>query len=382
MACASGLAIASNYYVQALLPDMRSDLGLSAGLAALLISTAQIGYGIGLALILPLGDLLERRRLVTVLMCLTGLGLAALGAARSAAALLAAIFFVGTTTVVAQVLTVFAAGLVPDRVRGRVVGAVMSGFSAGVLLARTVSGLLAEVIGWRWVYAVVAALTFLVALGLRAALPPSTPNSTMRYGQLLRSTGRLLLDEPVLRMRAVYCSSSFAAFSVLWASIALLLSAPPYNFSTGRIGLIGLIGGVGLFASPIVGWLSDRGAARAATRAGAALITLAWLPLALGGDSLGWLVVGVAMICAGHQCLMVASFGEIYRVRPEARSRMNAALMVTYFVAGATASTVAAGVYPSFGWNGVCVAGVTVAAVSLALSLFEHRAVTTPAISK
>jgi predicted MFS family arabinose efflux permease len=382
MATASGLAVASNYYVQALLPDMRNDLGLSAGLAALLISTAQIGYGVGLLAVLPLGDLLERRRLVTVLMALTATGLAAIGIARSPAALLAAIFFVGTTTVVAQVLTVFAAGLVPDRVRGRVVGAVMSGFSAGILLARTVSGLLAEVIGWRWVYGAVAVLMLGVTLALRAALPVARPNTPMRYGALLRSTGRLLLDEPVLRMRAVYCSSSFAAFSMLWASIALLLSAPPFDFSTGQIGLIGLIGAVGLFASPVVGWLSDRGAAPAATRVGAALLTLSWLPLALGKHSLGWLIVGVAGLCGGHQCLMVASFGEIYRIRPEARSRMNAALMVTYFVAGATASTVAAAVYPAFGWHGVCLAGAAAAAVSLVLSIVERRPVKDPATSR
>jgi predicted MFS family arabinose efflux permease len=382
MATASGLAIASNYYVQALLPDMRHDLGLSAGLAALLISTAQLGYGIGLLLILPLGDLLERRRLVTVLMTLTGLGLAALGAATSAAALLAAIFFVGAATVVAQVLTVFAAGLVPERVRGRVVGGVMAGFSAGVLLARTVSGLLAEVIGWRWVYGGAAVLMCLTAFVLHTALPRSRASSRMRYDELLRSTGRLLLQEPVLRVRAIYCSSSFAAFSILWASVALLLSAPPYDFSTGEIGLIGMIGAVGLVASPIVGWLSDRGATRAATRVGAALITAAWLPLRLGGHSLGWLVVGVAAICAGHQCLMVASFGEIYRIRPEARSRMNAALMVAYFLAGATASTVAAAVYPAFGWGGVCVAGALAAAVSLVLSVLEHHPVTALAPSR
>jgi predicted MFS family arabinose efflux permease len=188
-----------------------------------------------------------------------------------------------------------------------------------------------------------------------------------------------LVDEPVLRVRAIYCSSSFAAFSMLWASVALLLSGQPFGYSTGKIGLVGLIGAVGLFASPIVGWLSDRGSARAATRVGAVLITAAWLPLQLGRYSLGWLIVGVAAICAGHQCLMVASFGEIYRIRPEARSRMNAALMVTYFVAGATASTVAAGVYPAFGWNGVCVAGAVAASVSLVLSVVEHRSTTTPA---
>jgi hypothetical protein len=115
---------------------------------------------------------------------------------------------------------------------------------------------------------------------------------------------------------------------------------------------------------------------------GAALITAAWLPLRLGEHSLGWLVVGIAAICTGHQCLMVASFGEIYRIRPEARSRMNAALMVTYFLAGATASTVAAAVYPAFGWGGVCVAGALAAAVSLVLSILEHRPVTALAPSR
>jgi predicted MFS family arabinose efflux permease len=373
MATASGLAIASNYYVQALLPDMRSSLGLAAGTAALLISAAQLGYGVGLALILPLGDLLERRRLVTALMLAVAVGLATIGAAQSVALAFAAVVFVGMVTVVAQVLTVFAASLVREEVRGRVVGAVMSGFSAGVLLARTASGLLAEAIGWRGVYVLACAVMAAATLALRASLPVSRPVLTLGYRLLLTSTAAMFGREPVLRRRAVYCSSSFAAFSTLWAAVALLLSGPPYHYSTGRIGTVGLIGVVGLVASPLVGWLSDRRASHVATRAGALLITTAWLPLWRGGHSFGWLVVGIALIVAGHQCLMVTSFGEIYRLPPELRSRLNAALMVTYFVAGAGASTAVAGLWPAFGWSGVCVAGATCAAVSVALSVTERR---------
>jgi predicted MFS family arabinose efflux permease len=264
------------------------------------------------------------------------------------------------------VLVPFSASLAPDYERGRVVGMVMSGLLIGILLARTVSGALAGVGGFRVVYVAAAAAMFVQALVVRATLPTWREATTMGYPALLGSVFRLLADEPVLRRRAQYGLLSFGCFGALWTSVAFLLSRH-YHYSTPVIGLFGLVGAAGALAATGAGRLSDRGWARRSTLGTATLLVVSWLLLWWGHSSLVALIFGIAVLDVGAQGLHITNQGEIYKLRPEARSRLTSAYMVLYFVGGGVGSAGSALAYDRLGWDGVCLVGALFALGALAL---------------
>lgn len=378
MALATGLAVANNYYAQPLLADIGRSLHMGAGEAGLIVTMAQVGYAAGLLLLLPLGDLFERRRLTVVLCLGTALSLLAIAGAPTGGTLLAAAAAVGVCSVLAQVLVPFAASVAPAAERGRVVGMVMSGLLVGILLARTVSGALAGAGGFRVVYVAAAGAMFVLAAVLRLALPsyrqaPAQPDGA-GYVALLASVVRLLREEPVLRRRSQYGLMSFGSFSVLWTSMAFLL-AHHYHYSTPVIGLFGLVGAGGALAATAAGRFSDRGWARRATLGASLLLIGAWALLWWGGGALVPFVAGVLVLDVGAQGLHITNQGEIYKLRPEARSRLTSAYMVLYFVGGAAGSAASAFLYDHMGWDGVCLVGGAFALGTLALwSATELRA--------
>ncbi len=361
MAVATGLAVANNYYAQPLLPVIGHSLKLNPGISGLIVTVAQIGYALGLVLLLPLGDLVERRRLVVVLSVASGVALIGMGLSPSGAVLLPAALLVGGLTVLAQVLVPFAASLASEEDRGRVVGLVMSGLLIGILLARTVAGFLAETGSWRIVYYVAGVAMVVQAGVLRWRLPRWKEDSRLGYPALLASVLGLLRDEPVLRLRALYGMFSFGTFSVLWTSLAFLLSRD-YHYSSGVIGLFGLAGAAGAGAATLAGRFSDRGLARVSSGVTSALMVLSWFALWAGHRSVWLLILGVVVLDVGAQGLHITNQGEIYKIRPEARSRLTAAYMVVYFIGGAAGSALSAFVYGSAGWAGVSLVGVAFAA--------------------
>lgn len=366
MAVATGLAVANNYYAQPLLPAIGKELHLQPSVTGLIVTVAQAGYALGLFFLLPLGDLLERRRLIVVLAIGTGLALIWLGASPNGVSLLLAAFTVGSMSVLAQVLVPFAASLASEHERGRVVGLVMSGLLIGILLARTVAGLLAETGSWRVVYFAAAAAMFVEALVLARRLPQWKEDTDLGYARLLASVLELMRDEPLLRLRAVFGFLSFGTFSVLWTSMAFLLSHH-YHYSTAVIGLFGLAGAAGAATATVAGRLSDKRRTRLSSGIATSLLLVSWLAMWGGGRAVGLLVVGVIVLDIGAQGLHITNQGEIYRLRPEARSRLTSAYMVTYFIGGAIGSATSASVYGSYGWNGVCVVGAIFAFLALAV---------------
>lgn len=372
MAVATGLTVANNYYAQPLLPLIGRDLHLGAGLSGLIVTVAQAGYALGLFFLLPLGDLLERRRLVVVLSLATAGGLVWLGTAGSAALLLPAALAVGACSVLAQVLVPFAASLASDHERGQVVGMVMSGLLIGILLARTLAGFLAETGTWRVVYFVAAGAMLAQAAVLWWRLPAWRERTSLHYGSLLGSVVAMMGQEPVLRRRALYGFFSFGTFSVLWTSLAFLL-AHRYHYSSGVIGLFGLAGAAGAVTATVAGRLSDRGHASRSTLAATTLLALSWLALWAGSSSVVALIVGVVVLDIGAQGLQITNQSEIYRLRPEARSRLTAAYMVTYFIGGAIGSAVSAFLYGHLGWDGVCLVGASFAVADLVAALALER---------
>ncbi|MEW1797528.1 MULTISPECIES: MFS transporter [Streptomyces] len=373
-AVACGAAVANVYYSQPLLVTMGHDFAMSPALVGSVVTLTHVGYGLGLFLLVPLGDLADRRRLIVAQLLLLVMGLAVVAAARTAAVLLVGMAATGLLAVVTQTLVAFAASLAPPAGRGRVVGLVTSGVVVGILLARTASGLIADLAGWRAVYLASAALTALLALVLYRVLPrhSGAPPTTLRYGQLLRSTITLFAQERLLRLRALFGLLIFAAFSTLWSGVALPLSGAPYFLSHGAIGALGLVGVVGALAATVAGRLNDRGLSRWTTGIALGLLTTSWVPLAFTRASLWALVVGVILLDLAVQAVHVTNQTLIYALRPDAGSRLIGGYMVFYSIGSATGALAATSLYTVAGWGAVCVLGAAFSALALLVWTFTR----------
>jgi predicted MFS family arabinose efflux permease len=365
-AAASGLSVANIYFAHPLLDAMASDLDVSPASIGGVVTLTQAGYALGLIFLVPLGDLLDRRRLVVAQALMSAAVLMAVGLAPNATTAFIAMVAMGVLAVVVQVLVAFAATLAAPDQRGRVIGTVQSGVVIGILLARFVAGALADLGGWRTVYLVSAALTLAMAVILARVLPRRSPRETATsYPELLRSLFKLFRDEPVLRARATLALLIFAAINVLWASLALPLGAAPFLLSHMQIGLFGLAGLAGALGAGRAGLLADCGLQRPVTGLALGLMLLSWGPIALMDRSLLALALGVVLLDFAVQAVHVTNQSLILALQPEARSRLVGGYMVFYSVgcgAGAIASTAS---YAAFGWLGVCALGAGISLVAL-----------------
>jgi len=365
MSLATGLSVASNYYVQPLLHTVANDFGLSVSLAGFIVTTAQLGYACGLLLLVPLGDMLERRALIVGMSLLAAGGMVITATSSSFALLLLGTVLTGLFSVVAQILVPLAATLAAPEKRGKVVGTVMSGLLLGILLARTVAGALAQLGGWRTVYWVASALMVLMALALWRFLPQVKQSVSLNYPQLLKSIFQLYRANRVIRTRAWTGCLSFANFSVLWTSMAFLLASPPYNYSEGEIGLLGLVGAAGALAARQAGSLADKGKARLTTSLGLLIMLASWGMTALGAHALTALIVGILLLDLAVQGVHITNQSVIYSQMPEARNRLTAGYMTSYFIGGACGSVLSANAFHIAGWYGVCAAGVVMTLLNL-----------------
>lgn len=371
LAVATGVSVANNYYAQPLLATIRTTFNASAGEAGLIVTAAQVGYAAGLVFILPLGDILERRKLVVVMSLVCAAGLVGEASSPVLPAMFAAAALVGSTSVVAQILVAFSASLAGDAARGRVVGSVMSGLLLGILLARTVAGYVAQLWSWRAVFVVAAALMVVLALLLWLELPTYRETNRQSYRQVLVSVIGLFRSEATLRRRSLYGFLSFAAFSVLWTSLAFLLAASPYHYDTGTIGLFGLAGAAGAGMASVAGRLADRGQQAKVTVLTAGLILVAFVVLWVAPDELVALIIGIVILDLGCQGIHISNQSEIYKLAPEARSRITAAYMTCYFAGGTLGSVGSAICFSSGRWPAVCGLGVALGAAAFLISLTE-----------
>ena len=376
-AVACGVSVAGIYYAQPLLPALAAAFGTSPGTAAVVVTAGQLGYTAGLLLLVPLGDGRDRRRLATLLLLLAAPAAALAALAPALSVLAVAVALLGLAGTAAQVLVALTATGAGPGERGRAVGTVMGGLTAGILLARVVSGSLAEAAGWRAVYAAAAVLLAGAALLVHLALPRPAPRPAaagVRHRSLLAGPLLLLLREPALRLRCVHGFLAFAAFSAFWTSCACLLAAPPFRFGEAAIGLFGLAGLAGvLFAQP-AGRLCDRGHARRASSGFTALMAVSFAVLALGRGSLVALAAGAVLLDLGLRGVQTANQQQIYTLLPTAaHSRVTTAYMTCYFAGGATGSALSAALYTRAGWTGVCLLGAALAAAPLLAALARPR---------
>jgi len=365
MSVATGLAVASNYYAQPLLDTIARAFSLSASSAGFIVTAAQLGYAAGLLFLVPLGDMFERRRLIVTMTLLAAGGMLITASSQSLGMMILGTALTGLFSVVAQILVPLAATLAAPEKRGKVVGTIMSGLLLGILLARTVAGLLASLGGWRTVYWVASVLMVVMAFALWRGLPKVKQENHLNYPQLLGSVFSLFTQDKLLRTRALLGCFTFANFSILWTSMAFLLASPPFNYSEGVIGLFGLAGAAGALGARPAGGLADKGKSHLTTSAGLVMLLLSWAAIWYGHISVLSLIVGILVLDLTVQGVHITNQTVIYRVKPEARNRLTAGYMTSYFIGGAAGSLISASAWQHFGWTGVCVVGTLVAAVNL-----------------
>ena len=365
MSVATGLAVASNYYAQPLLDTIARAFNLSASSAGFIVTAAQLGYAAGLLFLVPLGDMFERRMLIVSMTLLAAGGMLITASSQSLTMMIVGTALTGLFSVVAQILVPLAATLASPDKRGKGVGTIMSGLLLGILLARTVAGLLASLGGWRTVYWVASVLMVVMALALWRGLPKVKQENHLNYPQLLASVFSLFTQDKLLRTRALLGCLTFANFSILWTSMAFLLAAPPFNYSEGVIGLFGLAGAAGALGARPAGGLADKGKSHLTTTAGLVLLLLSWAAIWYGHVSVLALIVGILVLDLTVQGVHITNQTVIYRVKPEARNRLTAGYMTSYFIGGAAGSLISASAWQHAGWSGVCGIGAIVAALNL-----------------
>ena len=365
MSVATGLAVASNYYAQPLLETIARNFSLSASSAGFIVTAAQLGYAVGLLFLVPLGDMFERRAMIVSMTLLAAGGMLITVSSQSLAMMIFGTALTGLFSVVAQILVPLAATLASPEKRGKVVGTIMSGLLLGILLARTVAGLLAGIGGWRTVYWVASVLMVVMALALWRGLPKVKSETHLNYPQLLGSVFSLFTHDKLLRTRALLGCFTFANFSILWTSMAFLLAAPPFNYSEGMIGLFGLAGAAGALGARPAGGLADKGKSHITTTASLVLLLLSWAAIWYGHVSVLALIVGILVLDLTVQGVHITNQTVIYRVKPEARNRLTAGYMTSYFIGGAAGSLISASAWQHAGWAGVCAVGAVMAILNL-----------------
>ncbi len=376
-AAACGLVAANLYYGQPLAGPISQSLGFTPAATGLIVTLTQIGYGLGLLLIVPLGDLLENRKLVLTLVALSAAALVGAAFAWSPSLFLLASLCIGLASVAVQVLVPFAAHMAPDASRGAVVGNVMSGLLCGIMLARPAASFLSELLSWHAVYIISAGIMVGLIVILRVVLPTRVPHTRLHYGQLLSSMGHLALHTPVLQRRALYQACMFGAFSLFWTTTPLLLASPAFGLTQNGIALFALAGAAGAVASPIAGRVADRGWTKLATAFALVLAIVAFVIGHFSGSgslpALVTLTLSGIMLDFGVQTNLVLGQRAIFALSAEHRSRLNGLYMATFFAGGALGSALGGWAYAAGGWNMASCIGVAFPVVALLAFLTERK---------
>ncbi len=376
VAVACAITVANLYYVQPLLAVIGRELHASAGALGGVAASTQFGYAAGIAALVPLGDTIDPRRLVLILLGAVTVALLACAAAPSVTWLAVASFVLGFVTVVPQILIPYIASLAEPQTRGRVIGSAQAGLITGILGARVVSGLLEPALGWRMIFLLAAVATCALAVLVAARLPGrAAATTTASYPELLRSLPSLIRTLPALREASLFGAFVFGAFSAFWTTVALFLSAHPLHIpaigaapASVVVGALASVGIVSAFAAPLIGRFADRRGALAGNGISMALMVAAFLAFMVASvpvATLAALIVGVVLLDVGNQGNQISNQTRILALAKGAGSRVNTVYMVVMFVSGAIGSSLGAAVWDEFGWTGVSALGLAFVAVAL-----------------
>lgn len=366
-AIACGLSVANVYYAQPLLDALAQDFNMSLASVGIVITATQIGCALALLLLVPLGDKLDRRRLMAGQLLALVAALFLVASATSASLLLVGMMAVGLLgTAMTQGLIAYAASVAQPHEQGQVVGTAQGGVLIGLLLARVFSGGISDWLGWRGVYMCAALLMLAIALPLWRKLPRiNTPPTALSYPQLLASMLKLLRQDRVLQVRGMLALLMFCAFNVFWSALVLPLSAPPFSFSHSLIGAFGLVGAVGAWAATRAGHWADQGWGQRTSFWALVILLLAWWPLSMLHQSIWALVVGIVLLDIGGQALHVTNQSLIFKHQSEAHSRLVGLYMLFYAVGSGLGALATTQVYAQAGWQGVCLLGAGVSFLAL-----------------
>lgn len=374
MAIACGLTVANLYYIQPLLADIAKTFHvteLSIGFAAML---TQIGYAVGMILILPLGDIKEKRSLIVIVLLCSIVSLISMSFSSNIYILIISSFAVGFTSIIPQLIIPLAAQLSNPQQRGQNIGTIMSGLLIGILLSRTVSGILGSYFGWRTVYLIATIMMLILMFILRKFIPLCKPISDIKYTQLLKSMINLIKTEPILRESSINGALMFSAFSAFWTALIFLLESSHYNMGSEAAGLFGLVGISGALAAPLVGKVADKRGSRFAIGICIIVVIIAYLFFFLFGFKIWGLILGIILLDLGVQSCNVSNQARVHSLNEETSNRLNTIYMVSFFLGGALGSFLGSYSYSHFGWYGVCAFGMATQIIAVILHNVRRKA--------
>ncbi len=371
MTITTSLVVANIYYNQPLLEDIARTYHVTSGKAGQIAMLTQIGYAVGMLFLVPLGDMVKRKRLMIIIFAFIVLSLLLTAWAPSINILIFASFLLGASSMIPQLLVPMAAHLAKPSERGKKIGVIMSGLLIGILLSRTVSGYVGEYLGWRAMFYIAAGIMLVMWAMIAAFLPEVEPDYTGNYKQLMFSLISLIKHEPKLRIAALRGALCFACFSAFWTTNAFLLKAN-FNMGSAVAGDFGLIGAAGALAAGLMGRLSDKMDAYKLSGFTLLLILISFIVFYFSGYNMIGLIIGVIVMDIGVQATHISNQSIIFALRPEARNRINTIYMVTYFIGGATGTFFATQLWRKYQWDGVCITGIVISIVTLIIHFVNH----------
>ncbi|MDF2433757.1 MAG: hypothetical protein JWP44_3388 [Mucilaginibacter sp.] len=371
MTIATGLVVANLYYNQPLLEDIARTFHTSKGKAGLVSLLTQIGYAIGMLFLVPLADMVKRKRLMLIVFAFIVLSLLITAFAQSINILIFASFLLGASSMIPQLLVPMAAHLARPEERGRKIGVIMSGLLIGILLSRTFSGYIGAYFGWRAVFYIAAGIMLLMWLMIGLFLPEVEPDYKGSYGKLMASLADLIKNEPKLRLAALRGALCFACFSAFWTTVVFLLHQN-FNLGSAVAGEFGLVGAFGALAAGLMGRLSDKMDAYKLSGYTLLLILISFVIFIFSGHSIPGLIIGVIVLDMGVQATHISNQSIIFALDAKARNRINTIYMVAYFIGGAVGTLISTQLWKNYEWTGVCITGMAISLLTLIIHFLNH----------
>ncbi|HVI49124.1 MAG TPA: MFS transporter [Chitinophaga sp.] len=373
MALCTGLIVANIYYSQPLLVLMSNEFGVSESNAGQVTFFTQVGYALGLLFCVPLGDKLERKGQIVAMTLTAVCALTAAGFSQNITMLKITGLLIGFTSVVPQLILPLAAHLTDAANRGKVIGTIMSGLLIGILLSRTLSGIIGHHFGWRAMFWIAAVISALLAVIMIVSFPQSRPTFNGTYGDLMKSLLTLTKEQPLLREASAINACCFGMFGMFWTTVVFLLSDAPFHYTSEQIGFMGLAAAAGALGAPLVGRIADKKNPRIAIGYGILFLLVGYLLFYLFQTSIIGIIIGIVAIDLGLQGIHVSNQTRIYALLPEARNRLNTVFMTTSFIGTSLGSGIGLWVWSVGKWNAVCIAGTALILIALVIYLATYK---------
>ncbi|WP_291913685.1 MFS transporter [Chitinophaga sp. CB10] len=373
MALCTGLIVANIYYSQPLMVLMSEEFKVSESNAGQVTFFTQVGYALGLLFCVPLGDMLEKRKQIVIMTLASAGALIVSALSQSIDMLKAAGLLIGFTSVVPQLILPLAATLSTNENRGKVIGIVTSGLLIGILLSRTLSGIVGHHFGWRAMFWIAAGISIFLAILMFFSFPKSEPAFKGHYGDLMRSLLTLIKEQPVLREAAAINACCFGVFGLFWTTVVFLLSEAPFHYGSDKIGMMGLAAAAGALGAPLVGRIADKKNPRIAIGYGIGFLFLGYFLFYVFSANIIGIIAGIIAIDLGVQAIHVSNQTRVYALIPSARNRLNTVYMTASFIGTSLGSGIGLWVWAVGRWTGVCIAGTILISIAAVIYLLTYK---------